>query len=118
VERAGLEAAEIVHILQADMPPSQSQNEESFDREEETSRMQSFNRGDEATVKGHSVVIDPDMKWPSIQSLFGQAGKPVVNNRGSSANPFGATYFFGYRDIIFEVMRNNHIASVCIFNNT
>jgi len=64
-------------------------------------------------------VIEPDMKWEMVQGLFGKRykskiGKPVVNNRGSSANPFGATYFFGYRDIIFEVMRNNYIASVCI----
>jgi len=64
-----------------------------------------------------NVFIEPDMKWEEVQGLFGKTGKPVVNNRGSSANPFGATYFFGYRDIIFEVMRNNHIASVCIFSN-
>jgi len=62
-----------------------------------------------------ATYIEPDMKWDVVQNLFGKAGKPVVNNRGSTANPFGATFFFGYRDVIFEVMRNNHIASVCLF---
>lgn len=43
------------------------------------------------------------MRWDTVQSLLGKASKPVVNNRGSSANPFGATYFYGYNGIIFEV---------------
>jgi len=64
-----------------------------------------------------NILVEPDMKWEVVQTLFGKSGKPVVNNRGSSANPFGATFFYGYHGIIFEVMRNNHISSVCIFNN-
>jgi hypothetical protein len=64
------------------------------------------------------VYIEPDMRWDTVQSLFGKASKPVVNSRGSTANPFGATYFYGYSGIIFEVMRNNHVASVCIFSQS
>lgn len=44
------------------------------------------------------------MRWDTVQSLLGKASKPVVNNRGSSANPFGATYFYGYHGVIFEVL--------------
>jgi hypothetical protein len=64
----------------------------------------------------HVVYIEPDMRWDGIQGLFGKASKPVVNSRTTSTNPFGATYFYGYPGVIFEVMRNNHIASVCIFS--
>lgn len=57
------------------------------------------------------------LQWQEVQSCLGGEGKPVVHNRGSNANPFGATLFFGYNNInlIFEVMQNNYIASVCIF---
>jgi len=66
------------------------------------------------------LPIDPHMKWDEIQSLLekyqmGKTGKPLIYNRGSTANPFGATFYYAYKDIIFEVMRNNYIASVCLF---
>jgi len=60
-------------------------------------------------------IITPNMKWTDVQKILGPAGKPVVNNRGSNTNPFGATLFYGYKDIIFEVMKNDHVASVCLF---
>jgi len=64
--------------------------------------------------------IDPHMKWDDIQNflekhMMGKTGKPLIYNRGSTANPFGATFYYAYRDIIFEVMRNNYMASVCLF---
>ena len=49
------------------------------------------------------MYIEPDMRWDAIQELFGKPGKPVVNNGGSSSHPFGATYFYGFHGIIFEV---------------
>ncbi|KYQ92158.1 UPF0183 family protein [Tieghemostelium lacteum] len=61
--------------------------------------------------------IHPDLKWDDVQKIYGKSGKPVVNNRGSSSNPFGSTYFYGYSGIIFEVMKNNYIASVCLFKD-
>jgi len=62
-------------------------------------------------------AIHPDSKWSDIQRILGPTGKPVVQNRGSNTNPFGATLFYGYQGIIFEVMQNQHIASVCLFSN-
>lgn len=44
--------------------------------------------------------------------------KPVVLHRSSSANntnPFGSTFCFGLQRMIFEVMQNNHIASVTLY---
>jgi len=62
-----------------------------------------------------------DTKWDEVLKIFGQLGnptKPVVHSRGSNSNPFGATLFYGYKGIIFEVMQNTHIASVCLFNGS
>ncbi|EGG14817.1 UPF0183 family protein [Cavenderia fasciculata] len=63
-------------------------------------------------------TIHPDMKWEEVQQVYGKSGKPVVNNRGSVSNPFGSTFFYGYPGIIFEIMRNNYIASVCLFDDS
>eukprot|EP00727_Mastigamoeba_balamuthi_P010109 m51a1_g5720 hypothetical protein (402) ;mRNA; f:1105486-1107125 len=69
------------------------------------------------TVDGDEVSswISPDTKWPQVQNALGTTGKPLVNNKGSYESPFGPTYFYGYRDVIFEVLPNGHIASVCLF---
>jgi len=60
-------------------------------------------------------IIIPDSKWDDVQRIFGKGGRPTIHTRPSNLNPFGATHFYGYRDIIFEIMSNNHIASVCLF---
>eukprot|EP01112_Ceratiomyxa_fruticulosa_P014404 TRINITY_DN4120_c0_g1_i4.p1 TRINITY_DN4120_c0_g1~~TRINITY_DN4120_c0_g1_i4.p1 ORF type:complete len:413 (+),score=74.42 TRINITY_DN4120_c0_g1_i4:749-1987(+) len=72
-----------------------------------------------ANATQSAVYITADMKWDTIVSLYsnGKSGKPVINNRGSTQNPFGATYFYGFKDVIFEVMRNGYIASVCLFSS-
>ncbi|XP_069496147.1 phagosome assembly factor 1 isoform X2 [Ambystoma mexicanum] len=58
-------------------------------------------------------------KWDSIQDLLGHPmEKPVVLHRSSSpnnTNPFGSTFCFGLQRMIFEVMQNNHIASVTLY---
>ncbi|XP_029378042.1 phagosome assembly factor 1 isoform X2 [Echeneis naucrates] len=58
-------------------------------------------------------------KWDQIQELLGHPmEKPVVLHRSSSANntnPFGSTFCFGLQRMIFEVMQNNHIASVTLY---
>ncbi|TKS73764.1 UPF0183 protein C16orf70 -like protein [Collichthys lucidus] len=57
--------------------------------------------------------------WDQIQELLGHpVEKPVVLHRSSSANntnPFGSTFCFGLQRMIFEVMQNNHIASVTLY---
>ncbi|KAF7242716.1 UPF0183 protein C16orf70 [Varanus komodoensis] len=57
--------------------------------------------------------------WDSIQDLLGHpVEKPVVLHRSSSpnnTNPFGSTFCFGLQRMIFEVMQNNHIASVTLY---
>ncbi|XP_065307361.1 phagosome assembly factor 1 isoform X1 [Dermacentor albipictus] len=67
--------------------------------------------------EGHAVTAFT--KWDELQERLVKASeRPVVLNRTSSTNttnPFGSTYCYGYQDIIFEVMRNKHIASVTLY---
>ncbi|XP_064467360.1 phagosome assembly factor 1-like [Ornithodoros turicata] len=71
-------------------------------------------------VPDHNTqVVTAFTKWDVIQErLVKPTERPVVLNRTSSTNttnPFGSTYCYGYQDIIFEVMRNKHIASVTLY---
>uniref|UniRef100_A0A915HYQ0 Uncharacterized protein n=1 Tax=Romanomermis culicivorax TaxID=13658 RepID=A0A915HYQ0_ROMCU len=81
-----------------------------------------------------TVEINPFTKWEYIYDLvadpldlFSTSGSndnvkqtPVVLNRcntNNSTNPFGSTFCYCYKDIIFEIMSNNHIASLTIFDD-
>ncbi|CAG7725235.1 unnamed protein product [Allacma fusca] len=44
--------------------------------------------------------------------------RPVVLTRSSSNNPFGSSLCYGVQDVIFEVMSNDHIASVTLYQNS
>lgn len=50
-----------------------------------------------------------------VQAILGDGGRATIHTRGSGSNPFGATYVYGYRGIVFEVMRNGHLASITLF---
>lgn len=67
----------------------------------------------------NTQIITAFTKWDAIQErLVKPSERPVVLNRTSSTNttnPFGSTYCYGYQDMIFEVMRNKHIASVTLY---
>ncbi|KAL5477986.1 hypothetical protein EMCRGX_G024858 [Ephydatia muelleri] len=73
---------------------------------------------DDSSAK--DLMIDSFTKWNDVQEFLTKpTDKPVVLNRSShtnSSNPFGATHCYGYQNIIFEVMRNSHIATVTIFS--
>lgn len=66
------------------------------------------------------VSVTAYSKWDTISNRLTPAERPVVLHRAGStntANPFGSTFCYGYQDIIFEVMPNNYIASLTIYNN-
>uniref|UniRef100_A0A8D0AN25 Phagosome assembly factor 1 n=1 Tax=Sander lucioperca TaxID=283035 RepID=A0A8D0AN25_SANLU len=74
------------------------------------------------TLLGHKSLqrMNPAcLRWDQIQEMLGHPmEKPVVLHRSSSANntnPFGSTFCFGLQRMIFEVMQNNHIASVTLY---
>uniref|UniRef100_A0A182JNQ4 Uncharacterized protein n=1 Tax=Anopheles christyi TaxID=43041 RepID=A0A182JNQ4_9DIPT len=64
------------------------------------------------------VTITAYSKWDAVASRLTPAERPVVLHRVGStntANVFGSTFCYGYQDIIFEVMPNNYIASVTLY---
>lgn len=64
-------------------------------------------------------IITSDSRWNTVQEILGDAGKPIVHNRGSNLNPFGPTLFYGYNDgLILEVMHNNYIATIQLWKPT
>lgn len=72
-----------------------------------------------ADPQTEDCIVTTYSKWDQIQELLGHPmEKPVVLHRSSSANntnPFGSTFCFGLQRMIFEVMQNNHIASVTLY---
>uniref|UniRef100_A0A0A9ZDW9 UPF0183 protein CG7083 n=1 Tax=Lygus hesperus TaxID=30085 RepID=A0A0A9ZDW9_LYGHE len=65
-----------------------------------------------------SIQVTAYTKWDTIADRLNVSPKPVVLNRASSINTknfFGATLCYGYSNYIFEVMPNQHIASVTIY---
>lgn len=67
-----------------------------------------------------TLTVTPSTKWSDVQIFLTRpTDKPVVLNRSSStnsSNPFGSTYCYGYQNMIFEVMRNNYIASLTLYS--
>ncbi|XP_037297312.1 UPF0183 protein CG7083 [Manduca sexta] len=64
------------------------------------------------------VSITAYSKWEVVQRALRVCERPVVLNRASSTNttnPFGSTFCYGYQDMIFEVMSNNYIASITLY---
>ncbi|KAK9763716.1 hypothetical protein K7432_009368 [Basidiobolus ranarum] len=69
-------------------------------------------------MPSESDIIIPDSSWEQIQKIYGKPNsRPVIFTRGPSGqNPFGPTELNGYDDgMVFEVMKNNHIATVIVF---
>ncbi|XP_072948071.1 PHAF1 protein CG7083 [Epargyreus clarus] len=65
-----------------------------------------------------AVQITAYSRWEGVSRALRVAERPVVLNRASSTNttnPFGSTFCYGYQDIIFEVMSNNYIASITLY---
>lgn len=67
-----------------------------------------------------TLEVSAYSRWDELCQQLKPSERPVVLNRASSTNttnPFGSTFCYGYQDIIFEVMPNNFIASVSIYND-
>ncbi|KAK3779777.1 hypothetical protein RRG08_035915 [Elysia crispata] len=68
------------------------------------------------------LVITAYSKWDEVQKvLMTPKQRPVILNRSAStntSNPFGSTFCYGVQDLIFEVMTNQHIASVTVYQSS
>lgn len=60
-------------------------------------------------------VVSGDTKWSEARELMGPCGRPMVHNPKNDCNQFGSTLFYAYDGILFEIMDNDHIASVTLF---
>ncbi|XP_049880042.1 PHAF1 protein CG7083 [Pectinophora gossypiella] len=68
--------------------------------------------------RGGAVRVTAYSKWEVVSRALRVCERPVVLNRASSTNttnPFGSTFCYGYQDMIFEVMPNNYIASITLY---
>ncbi|CAG5135294.1 unnamed protein product, partial [Candidula unifasciata] len=70
-------------------------------------------------VEDDIFVITAYSKWDEVQKfLMTPKQRPVILNRSAStntSNPFGSTFCYGVQDLIFEVLQNQHIASVTLY---
>ncbi|KAI9205588.1 uncharacterized protein BJ171DRAFT_615043 [Polychytrium aggregatum] len=59
--------------------------------------------------------VTSDSTWTEILQAFGEPlGDPVIFDRGPTT-PFGATSFYGYKGLIFEIMKNGYICSLTMY---
>lgn len=65
------------------------------------------------------VAVSVLPQWSDVLSVLGPCAlRPMVSSASPSDNPFSPTYFYAYRHVIFEVMRNHQLASVTLFRAT
>ncbi|XP_031110279.1 UPF0183 protein At3g51130 [Ipomoea triloba] len=61
--------------------------------------------------------ITPSTKWEQVKEILGDSGQAAIQTQGSTSNPFGSTFVYGYPNVAFEVMKNGHIATVTLFQS-
>ncbi|KFW75857.1 UPF0183 protein C16orf70, partial [Manacus vitellinus] len=54
----------------------------------------------------------------NLPALASEAAVVIESSSPNNTNPFGSTFCFGLQRMIFEVMQNNHIASVTLYGPT
>ncbi|EYU24078.1 hypothetical protein ABFS83_12G002500 [Erythranthe nasuta] len=61
--------------------------------------------------------ITPSTKWEQVKEILGDCGRAAIQTQGSTSNPFGSTFVYGYPNVAFEVMKNGYIATVTLFQS-
>ncbi|KAF9602142.1 hypothetical protein IFM89_025309, partial [Coptis chinensis] len=61
--------------------------------------------------------ITPSTKWEQVKEILGDCGRAAIQTQGSTSNPFGSTFVYGYQNVAFEVMKNGYIATVTLFQS-
>jgi len=71
------------------------------------------------TRKGSSTAtkITADSRWSDIERLLGAAESQMTRSESDTPHPFGSTAFRGYEAAVFEVMANEHLASLQLFKS-
>lgn len=108
--------------FQLDIPPSETSgrcDDNTRPQDDPPPGNQRQKKGKQAKQQGSQELrITAYTKWKEMCHLVRKADKPVVLNRASSTNttnPFGSTFCYPFQDMIFEIMPNEHIASVTLY---
>ncbi|PKA61675.1 UPF0183 protein [Apostasia shenzhenica] len=56
-------------------------------------------------------------KWEQVKEILGDCGPAAIQTQGSPYKPFGSSFVYGYHNVAFEVMKNNYIATVTLFQS-
>ncbi|KAH9662879.1 UPF0183 protein [Citrus sinensis] len=70
-----------------------------------------------AEVHSYKNKITPNTKWEQVKEILGDCGRAAIQTQGSTSNPFGSTFVYGYQNIAFEVMKNGYISTVTMFQS-
>eukprot|EP00002_Diphylleia_rotans_P037471 TRINITY_DN836_c0_g1_i1.p1 TRINITY_DN836_c0_g1~~TRINITY_DN836_c0_g1_i1.p1 ORF type:complete len:384 (+),score=79.19 TRINITY_DN836_c0_g1_i1:69-1220(+) len=73
-----------------------------------------FMRPSDANQQQNIATVDS--VWTDVCAKLGNVGQPIVHETGFSNAAFATVHYYGHENVIFEVMRNNHIASITIFD--
>ncbi|KAK6922638.1 Phagosome assembly factor 1 [Dillenia turbinata] len=47
-------------------------------------------------------TITPSTKWEQVKEILGDCGRAAIQTQGSTSNPFGSTFVYGYQNVAFE----------------
>ncbi|EYU31143.1 hypothetical protein MIMGU_mgv11b0158822mg, partial [Erythranthe guttata] len=64
-----------------------------------------------------SVCEYVEMFWEQVKEILGDSERAAIQTQGSTSNPFGSTFVYGYPNAAFEVMTNGYIATVTLFQS-
>eukprot|EP00457_Paulinella_chromatophora_P003432 gb/GEZN01003440.1/.p1 GENE.gb/GEZN01003440.1/~~gb/GEZN01003440.1/.p1 ORF type:complete len:414 (+),score=35.72 gb/GEZN01003440.1/:447-1688(+) len=72
---------------------------------------QSGDRGKDIDSSSYGV----ETKFSEFKRVLGECGPPMVNNCPRAENPFGATLFYAYDGILFQVADNDLLVNITLF---
>lgn len=84
----------------------------------------SSNDNNATSIENNFISISYDSLWETVSEFTSTTNlsgcqdrmeRPVVLTRSSSNNPFGSSLCYGVQDMIFEVLDNDHLASVTLY---
>ncbi|KAK6150576.1 hypothetical protein DH2020_015508 [Rehmannia glutinosa] len=53
-------------------------------------------------VNTSKCAITPSTKWEQVKEILGDSGRAAIQTQGSTSNPFGSTFVYGYPNVAFE----------------
>ncbi|CAL5371317.1 unnamed protein product [Camellia sinensis] len=64
-------------------------------------------------VNASKRCITPSTKWEQVKEILGDSGRAAIQTQGSTSNPFGSTFVYGYQNVAFEVSYEERVYCNC-----